>query len=413
MKALDSEESLFRARVTAGFLCYAYLAGSFMGCFRLLQDGIQPASIATFLTIQLFLVGIYFLKYRRDVEQAGELIILAGILVITIVLLTDRGLHSRVLVWIPLMPVMANFFQSRISGLITLFAFICILCFVYYLHLSDWISAPIADEVLLHRLVATTISSMFATAVSHFYEESRRRANAEFARLERTRREWISIVSHELRTPLTAMRGAISMLNHGLFDDQPDQASKIINVAYSNTERLVRLVNDVLDIEKMETGKFILSVDKEDLRKIVEQAIATQATSAEKKSITIRLQAPKTLRCYIDEDRILQVLQNLLSNAIKFAPSASTIELDLRRESQYRIYLSVTDQGPGIPEDFAAKLFQRFEQAESGDNRKQEGSGLGLYICKTIVEKHGGEIGFENLSRGGCRFHIRLPQKPA
>lgn len=409
MVVQDSEEELFRGRVTAGFLFYIYLAGSIMACFRLLFDGLQPATIATFLTMQIFLAGLYFLKIRGDAELARETIILAGIITITIILLTDHGLYSRVLVWIPLMPVVANFFHCKITGVSTLLIFISILTVFYWMHFQEIVIAPVNNDILLQRLIATIVASTFATAISYFYEESRRRANVERDKLEQMRREWISVVSHELRTPLTAMHGAISLLNHGLFDEQPEKATKLINVAFSNTERLVRLVNDVLDIEKIESGKFSLSLAKVDCLDIMQEAIVTQMFSAKKKSINIQLLATDSFLCNLDKDRILQVLQNLLSNAIKFAPEKSVIELDIQKESVNYLRLQVVDQGPGIPEVFTSKLFQRFEQAESSDNRKQEGSGLGLHICKAIVEKHKGNIGFENLTKGGCMFYVRLP----
>jgi signal transduction histidine kinase len=187
------------------------------------------------------------------------------------------------------------------------------------------------------------------------------------------------------------------------------QTINMLQIANSNCDRLVRLVNDVLDVEKIESGKLGLHIDETDLVEVLREVEQINRDLAAGKYITIETQfGENALLVPMDRDRIMQALQNLVSNAIKFSPKHSRVTMQLERlEDSVRV--SISDQGPGIPTEFAEKVFDRFSQAESIDTRKQGGSGLGLSITRSIIRQHGGNIGFRNHPGAGVTFFFTLP----
>ena len=231
------------------------------------------------------------------------------------------------------------------------------------------------------------------------------------ARKESERRinEFVSTVSHELRTPLTSIKGALRLIEGGVAGDVSSEAMSLINVATSETERLIRLVNDILDLKKIEAGKLELKFEDVQLSDLVDQALEGINGMAAEFGIALTGDVRATGVLYCDKDRIIQVLQNLLSNAIKFSPEGETVSLSLEATSPATVRFSVTDQGCGIPENQIHKLFGRFQQLDSSDSRQQGGTGLGLAISKAIVEEHKGTIGFETQYREGSKFWFKLP----
>ncbi|MGO1075489.1 response regulator [Inquilinus sp. CA228] len=233
-------------------------------------------------------------------------------------------------------------------------------------------------------------------------------------RLDQLKNEFVSTVSHELRTPLTSIRGSLGLIVAGAAGGLPDKAKSLLEIAHKNSERLVGLVNDILDIEKIESGRMEFRHDRLEAGVLVEQAVeANQAYAAQHEveyRITTRPDLPLPVQG--DADRLIQVLTNLLSNAAKFSPAGSTIEVAVELLAglggrQARI--GVRDRGAGIPEEFRSRIFQRFAQADASDVRRKGGTGLGLSIAKAIVERHGGRIGFEPAEGGGTRFWFTLP----
>jgi PAS domain S-box-containing protein len=233
-------------------------------------------------------------------------------------------------------------------------------------------------------------------------------------RLDQLKNEFVSTVSHELRTPLTSIRGSLGLIAAGAAGALPEKARSLLEIAYKNSERLVGLVNDILDIEKIESGRMEFRHDRLEAGVLVEQAVeANQAYAAQHEveyRITTRPDLPLPVQG--DADRLIQVLTNLLSNAAKFSPAGSTIKVAVELLAglggrQARI--SVRDRGAGIPEEFRSRIFQRFAQADASDVRRKGGTGLGLSIAKAIVERHGGRIGFEPAEGGGTRFWFTLP----
>lgn len=233
----------------------------------------------------------------------------------------------------------------------------------------------------------------------------------EQRRLARTKDEFVSTVSHELRTPLTSIVGSLGLLVRGVGGALPPKAGQLVGIALANGERLTRLINDLLDIDKLESGQVSFSFRPLDLGGLLNEAVEQNRPYAERFGVTLEFSPPaEGMRVSADRDRLLQVLANLLSNAIKYSPAGETVTLALARHGDCA-RICVTDRGPGIPEAFRAQLFLRFAQADSSDTRGQQGTGLGLAITRSIVERHGGRIAFEtseSSERHGSIFYIDL-----
>jgi PAS domain S-box-containing protein len=230
----------------------------------------------------------------------------------------------------------------------------------------------------------------------------------ERARIERLKNEFVSIVSHELRTPLTSIRGSLGLLDGGVVGELEPRTRSLVRIALSNTERLIRLVNDILDLDKIETGKLELRSETLDPMLLAEEAIAEIAGFADECGVTLVRAFEPASALRGDRDRLLQVLINLLSNAIKFSKPGDTVRVELEQVVAGVVRFSICDEGPGIAEDQLPKLFRKFSQLEESDTRSTGGSGLGLAISKAIVDAHGGMIGVESQPGTGSRFHFEV-----
>jgi signal transduction histidine kinase len=231
----------------------------------------------------------------------------------------------------------------------------------------------------------------------------------ERKRLERLKDEFIATVSHELRTPLTSISGSLSLLVGTAAGNLPVPTRRLIEIAHKNSERLVRLVNDILDIEKMESRGVGFDLRRVELWSLVEQAIEANRGFAEGYGVRIRLEdAAAVGDVRADPDRLAQVVTNLLSNAIKFSPRDHEVVVAIEKRADV-IRLSVRDHGLGIPVDFKSSVFEKFAQADATDARQKGGTGLGLSIVKQIVDRLGGEVGFADALGGGTIFHVTLP----
>ncbi len=228
---------------------------------------------------------------------------------------------------------------------------------------------------------------------------------------ERLKQEFVAIVSHELRTPLTSIRGSLNLLASLLQNQLDPKSAELLDVANRNAERLSTLVNDLLDMEKLQTGRFEIHCQALDAYQLLHQAIENNRGYAEKYNVTLKLHSkPKqTLWIYADEGRIQQVLSNLLSNAIKFSPENGLVEADVSDHGD-KIRFSIYDQGPGVPKEFRRRIFQKFMQADSSDSRQKGGTGLGLAISKNIIELHQGQIGYMPRRKKGSCFYFDLPR---
>jgi signal transduction histidine kinase/DNA-binding response OmpR family regulator len=216
--------------------------------------------------------------------------------------------------------------------------------------------------------------------------------------LDKIKDDFISTVSHELRTPLTSIRGALGLLSAGLMGNVDAKAQNLLRIAVTNTDRLIRLINDILDIDRMESGRATLHVRRCNLRELVQQGVDTMTAMADAAGVTLVLNvnaSPEVQSLDGDSDRILQVVTNLLSNAIKFSPPKTTVNIFVEADKDW-LTLRVSDEGRGIPVDKLETIFDRFQQVEASDARQKGGTGLGLAICKTIVQQHGGTIWAES-----------------
>ncbi len=235
----------------------------------------------------------------------------------------------------------------------------------------------------------------------------------ERKKVERLKAEFISTVSHELRTPLTSIRGSLGLVLGGVAGEIAGQAKELLNVANKNAERLSRLINDILDIEKIESGKMEFKLRCQPLAPLLQQAVESIQDFARQFNVVVTLSnmAPDK-EVNVDGDRFIQVMINLLSNAAKFSPSNSAVAVAVEsRGSMLRI--SVSDKGKGIPFEFQSRVFEKFAQADSSDSRAKSGTGLGLSITKAIVERLGGVIGFDTREGQGTTFHVDLPALPS
>ncbi len=227
--------------------------------------------------------------------------------------------------------------------------------------------------------------------------------------IERRVSEFYSTVSHELRTPLTSIRGSLSLMDGGRAGELSPRAQQLVKVARSESERLIRLINDILDIKKIESGKLELRIEPIEVKELVNESIAGIYGFAEQANVRItpQVDALGILNC--DKDRVEQVLANLISNAIKFSPPKGEIVVRVSQNPNGNWRFSVTDHGQGIAEEELHKLFGLFQQLDPSDSRRKGGTGLGLAICKALVEKHGGKIGVESKPGRGSIFWFELP----
>lgn len=232
---------------------------------------------------------------------------------------------------------------------------------------------------------------------------------AERKRLERLKDEFVSTVSHELRTPLTSIAGSLGLLMGKPAGTLPEPVTRLLAIAHSNCQRLIRLVNDILDIEKLESGHAVFDLKRVEVRPLVEKTVESVRGFAEGHGVKIGIEAaPDVDDVRADIDRLAQAVTNLLSNAIKASPPDGEVMVAVANGARL-VRISVRDHGPGIPDDFRTRMFERFAQADASSSRQMGGTGLGLSIVKQIVGRLDGEVGFVDAPGGGTIFHIELP----
>jgi len=227
--------------------------------------------------------------------------------------------------------------------------------------------------------------------------------------LDRLKSEFVAVVSHETRTPLTSVKGALELLFDERYFKNNEQQVKLLTIAHANAERMLLLINDILDFSKLESASLPMTIERQSLEPVVRQAAHNLRMLIEERRIQLELELPSELPdALIDAHRIAQVLTNLLSNAIKFSPAGGRIEVAARMLGK-DLRVQVRDHGDGIAAKDVPKLFRKFQQIDSGATRKVGGTGLGLVICKGIVEQHGGQVGVDTEPGEGSTFWFTLP----
>ncbi len=264
------------------------------------------------------------------------------------------------------------------------------------LQIIDWFSAPVRKEKgdVLGRIIA-------------FRDVTKEKE------VERMKDEFVSIVSHELRTPMTSLSGSLSLVLDGTVGEINEDQKELLEIAKNNTTRLIRLINDILDISKIESGKIKMKSDKVSVPAIVTDSLAGITSFSVNYGVSLSSEIEEGIPEFLgDRDRLIQVVTNLLSNAIKFSPRGGTVYLKAWHQDDM-LHMSVRDEGIGIPSEYHDKIFEKFQQVDSSAVREKGGTGLGLPICKAIVEEHGGSMWVESESGRGSTFSFTVPLKKA
>lgn len=256
-------------------------------------------------------------------------------------------------------------------------------------------------------VLLSVLFAMLATlgSVILIFNDLRRRRQ-----LERMKSEFVSMVSHELRTPLASIHGSLGLLASGLLGNTTEKGQRMLDIAVSNTDRLMRLINDILDLEKFDYGKVELKRRACNTGELIEEAVAEMRVMAQKHEIDLSFTGSDA-QIFADADRMVQCLTNLLSNAIKFSNPGGVVNVSARALGQ-ELRFEVSDQGRGIPANMQESIFERFHQVDASDSRRKGGTGLGLAICRTIVQQHGGKIWVESVVGKGSTFFFTVPLVP-
>ena len=231
---------------------------------------------------------------------------------------------------------------------------------------------------------------------------------SERNRIEQLKDEFVSTVNHELRTPLTSIAGSLGLLAGGAGGELPPGAARLIGIAHANCQRLIRLINDMLDIEKIQSGKMRFELKAQSFADVARKCVESLRDYAAEPGVAIEFIAGSGVDVRADSDRITQVVTNLVSNAVKFSPRGGRVLVNVMPVGHV-VRLCVRDEGPGIPDEFRTRIFSKFAQADSSDSRQKGGTGLGLVIAKEIVDRHGGRLWFESIPGQGASFFVDLP----
>lgn len=231
----------------------------------------------------------------------------------------------------------------------------------------------------------------------------------ERKRSEKIKNEFISTVSHELRTPLTSISGSLGLISGGVLGVFPEGMRQMMDIANKNCQRLTFLINDLLDMEKLSAGKMVFHMETSPLNELLMQAVESNLPLGAERGVFLQLSEDiPQVNISVDTQRFMQVLSNLMSNAIKYSPENETVYIAAECHSE-GVRISVTDRGRGIPHEFRDRIFQKFAQADSSDTRQNGGTGLGLAITRELIERMGGEIGFDSIPAKATVFFIDLP----
>jgi two-component system, OmpR family, sensor histidine kinase VicK len=288
-----------------------------------------------------------------------------------------------------------------------------------YQQMQPWVAKALAGQAVTYeneiQLIDGRTRAVSVTYIPH-HDDQRSIVKGFFAlisdisdrkAIERMKDEFISVVSHELRTPLTSIHSALKILATGRLGTLTEDGQQMLEIADENTDRLVRLVNNVLDLQRIESGAIKMNRQACDAASLMIQATEAMQAMAQQQDVILETQ-PVSIALWVDPDYIVQALTNLLSNAIKFSPPGKIVQLAAQQQG-HEVQFQVRDQGQGIPAKSLESIFDRFHQVDSSDARKKGGTGLGLTICRKIIEQHDGRIWAESGVGEGSTFIFTLP----
>ena len=283
--------------------------------------------------------------------------------------------------------------------------------------LQNALENPKEDYHVNHRIILTSGEERF---VEELGQVVRNEAGEPFRMIgvvnditdsmqaEKMKNEFVSIISHELRTPLTAIQGSVKLLLGNVFGKLDEGMINILELANNNCNRLLHLVNDILDLQKMESGKMEYHFEETSVQEFMDEVMSAGKSYADAHDIKLVKRQVDDEKIYADKMRLMQVMNNLISNAVKFSDEGKDVEISATTNENNKVIFAVKDYGRGIPDEHRDKLFERFTQVDSSDEREKLGTGLGLTISKNIVEEHQGHIWYESKLEHGTTFFFEL-----
>jgi signal transduction histidine kinase len=372
-----------------------------LGGARVVIHGWEPRAYVAAAATGLGLLAPLVLRFTGRLQLSIFVLILGGIVSLLAIIWLEGGITSQGMYWLPLVPLLVTVFAGPVAaGAMALLALV-MLAFIYLLPNE---AANPADP-LIHVLSAV-LAIGFSWVLAVLYERGRLRSLEDSRRVKD---EFVASVSHELRTPLTSVRGALGLLEGGALGTLDERAREVVTVAVRNSDRLTHLIDDLLDLERIQSGQLSYSLERIPLARVLSRAVEEHRPIAEAADVTLQITHSIETPVEIDPSRLQQVLANLLSNAVRHAPPGTTVQISGRAHDS-GVELTVTDRGPGIPEELGEQIFEKFVRGPETSAGASAGSGLGLAISRRIIEDFGGRIWFESEAGKGTRFFVRLPR---
>lgn len=398
---------LISSSLTGGILLVPFtIAWGIWGDFTGVQFNLLVIALFTLFSTP------YLFKKTKSIAIAGIYVNCVSTILIVIFTFYDGGLYSTAIPWFPVLPIFAVFYSGKKYGLTIAGVLIIYLIALLGMHLANVIPPMQADSIFLVIVYAgSTASAVILLVVLAFnYLAWQDAVRTEIYQADKAKSEFLSGISHELRTPLHSILGFTEILKQQYIGDLNDKQGEFLGHIYTSGEHLLQLVNNLLDITRIEAGIVEFSPAPASINSIIEDSVTIVSESAVKKNINLNFhlefENPKRL-ILLDELKIKQVVINLLSNAIKFTPNHGEISLSAKHDSQ-QLIIDIKDSGPGIPEAHRDDIFERFVQVHHENSNKDPGSGLGLAISKHFIEMHGGTIELKD-EEPGARFTCYIP----
>ncbi len=384
------------------------------------QTQLQSPQFALLFVLTVALVCTPFL-YRStgSVPVSGLFINAISILVLIVFTWIDGGLYSTALVWYPILPLFAGFYAGLRYAFMATAVLLSSLVVMYFSHQAGLVPEPRITgftQMLMYFGSALAVTILALVITQNFVRWSEAVQN-ELIQANEAKNEFLSGISHELRTPLNSILGFSEVLNEGYAGELSEKQSRYADHIHSSGKHLLTLVDDLLDITKIEAGSMALQPHPVDVPELVSSSLEMLRGSALKKEIEMQTEVAGDLQdnsIVLDEIKVRQVLINLIGNAIKFSPNASVITLRAAINDE-KLVLEVIDSGPGVPEKYHQSVFERFFQLHSDSDNKEPGTGLGLTICKHFVDMHGGYIYLKESLKGAhvvCELPTTLDPAP-